>query len=205
MFFRFQAEGQEHIPQQGGVLIAANHASYLDIPFLGCGVRRRVAFLGRQDLFKITGLNTIVRWLGWIPIRQDRLDRRGFSRAIELIQDGNVVVLYPEGTRTPNGELKPGKPGIGVLVAEAGCSVVPAYLKGTREALPLGASWPRFHQVIVRFGPPIDFSAACAKQSRKEFYRFVSWTVMNRIAELGQVAKPEESSRRVRRAVEPDR
>ena len=76
--FRYRTIGIEQIPKNGGLLIAANHASFLDIPLLGCGIPRRVAFLGRQDLFPIPGLNEVLQWLGWIPIRHDKLDRTGF-------------------------------------------------------------------------------------------------------------------------------
>ena len=189
LLFGYRVEGRTHIPARGGVLIAANHASYVDIPFVGASVRRRMWFLGRQDLF-FPALRPVLQWLGWIPIRQDRLDREGFERAVRLIQDGRIVVIYPEGTRTQDGALKRGKPGIGVIVAETGCAVIPAHLSGTREVLPPGAKWMSLHPVRVRFGAPIDFAEAAQRSSGKEFYQYVSRTVMSRIAELGRVAPP---------------
>lgn len=189
LLFRYRVAGREHIPARGGVLIAANHASYVDIPFTGAGVRRRMWFLGRQDLF-FPRLRPVLEWLGWIPIRQDRLDREGFDKAVRLIQDGKVVVIYPEGTRTPDGALRRGKPGIGVIVAETGCAVIPAHLSGTRDVLPPGAKWISLHPVRVTFGAPIDFSDAAQRSSGKEFYQHVSRTVMSRIAELGRVPPP---------------
>jgi 1-acyl-sn-glycerol-3-phosphate acyltransferase len=195
LLFRYRVEGREHVPAQGGVLIAANHASYVDIPFLGAGIRRRVWYLGRQDLF-LPVLRPALEWLGWIPIRQDRLDRDGFGRAIRLIKEGRVVVIYPEGTRTPDGALRRGKPGVGVIVAETGCPVIPAYLSGTREVLPAGAKWMSLHPIRVTFGAPIDFSEAAQRGSGKEFYRHVGRTVMGRIAELGRVAPPADPSER---------
>lgn len=191
--FRFKSVGQDLVPKQGGVLVAANHASYLDIPFLGIGLRRRAAFLGRQDLFPHPGIRWLCRWLGWIPIRQNRVDREGFAKAINLIKAGRVVVIYPEGSRTPDGKLRPGKPGLGVIVAETGCRVVPAYIAGTYEALPSEARWIRLHPIKVVFGPPIDFSTDAQRFSGKEFYRHVSRTVMARIAELGQVPNPGDA------------
>jgi len=191
LIFRYRVMGRHHVPKRGGALIAANHASYVDIPFLGIGVRRRLWYLGRQDLF-FPILRPLLQWLGWIPIRQHRLDRSGFGRAIRLIQEGKIVVIYPEGTRTPDGTLQPGKPGIGVIVAETGCGVIPAYLSGTRQVLPPGARWISLHPVRVTFGTPIDFTEAARRLSGKEFYQFVARTVMNRIAELGKVAPPDE-------------
>ena len=195
IFFRYRVAGREHVLSQGGALIAANHASYVDIPFVGGSVRRRMWYLGRQDLF-LPVFRPILQWLGWIPIRQDRLDRDGFGKAIRLIQEGKIVVIYPEGTRTPDGALRRGKPGVGVIVAETGCTVVPAYLAGTREALPMGARWMSLHPVCVTFGAPIDFRDAEQDRSGKEFYQHVSRTVMGKIADLGQVAPPADPAER---------
>lgn len=190
LLFRYRAVGREHIPKEGGLLIAANHESFLDIPLLGCGIPRRVAFLGRQDLFQIPGLNRLLQWLGWIPIRHDRLDRAGFARAVRLIKSGTAVVIFPEGTRTEDGRLRPGKPGIGTIVAETGCPVLPAHIEGTYEALPMGSFRLRLHPVTVTYGKPIDFLADAHHGFGKEFYRHVSRTVMARIAELGRVPPP---------------
>lgn len=192
LFFRYRAIGQEHIPKKGGILVAANHASFLDIPLLGCGIPRRVWFLGRHDLFPLPGLNAFLRWLGWIPIRPDRFDRTGFRRAIQLIREGKAVVIFPEGSRTRDGSLQRGKLGIGVIVAETGCQVVPAHIAGTYEALPIGSRWIRSHPVRVALGKPIDFSADRCRYAGKDFYRYVSRAVMAQIAELGQVAPPAD-------------
>jgi 1-acyl-sn-glycerol-3-phosphate acyltransferase len=122
--FRFRVEGA--VPKQGGVLVAANHASYFDIPLLGCGMFRRAWYLGRSDLF-IPGLKLILRWLGWIPLKLGRLDRKAMDQAIALIKAGKVVVIFPEGGRS------------------------------TFDVLPAGAKRPRFHPVSVSFGPPLSF------------------------------------------------
>jgi len=92
------------------------------------------------------------------------------------------------------GSLKPGKPGIGVIVSQAGCQVVPAHIGGTFDVLPPGAKWPRFRRVTVAYGAPIDFSSDAARLEGKAFYQYVSRTVMAKIAELGQVPTPRDSS-----------
>ncbi|MBH0201688.1 MAG: 1-acyl-sn-glycerol-3-phosphate acyltransferase [Nitrospira sp.] len=191
MCFRYRVEGQ--VPQTGGVLIAANHASYLDIPLLGCGMRRRAWYLGRNDLFPIPVLNGLLQALGWIPVRLGRLDREAFGKAINLIRAGHAVVIFPEGARSQDGHLRPPKAGIGVIVSQTGCPVVPAYLKGTFEVLPRGARWPRMRQVTVRFGDPIRFETGNSKEraETKQFYQQVSRTVIEHIAALGQVPVPK--------------
>jgi 1-acyl-sn-glycerol-3-phosphate acyltransferase len=188
--FRYRVEGT--IPPHGGVLVAANHASYLDIPLLGCGMKRRAWYLGRSDLFPVPVLNGILQALGWIPLRLGRLDRQAFGKAISLIQAGEVVVIFPEGGRSHDGHLRQPKAGIGVIVSQTGCPVVPAYIRGTFEALPPGARWPRLRQVIVRFGAPLVFEMAGPKEKveSKRFYEQVSRTVIEHIAALGQVPAP---------------
>lgn len=188
--FRYRVEGS--VPRSGGLLIAANHASYLDIPLLGCGMTRRAWYLGRSDLFPVPVLNGILRSLGWIPLRLGRLDRDAFGMAIDLIRAGKVVVIFPEGGRSLDGRLRPPKAGLGIIVAQTGCPVVPAYIKGTFDVLPPGARWPRWRQVTVRFGAPLRFEGAELhdKGEAKRFYQRVSRTVITEIAALGDVPPP---------------
>jgi len=183
--FRYRVIGS--VPRDGGFLVAANHASYFDIPLLGCGMPRRAWYLGRSDLFPVPGVNGILQWLGWIPLRLGRLDRKAFEKAIALINRGKVVVIFPEGSRSLDGRLGEAKPGLGMIVAQTGCPVVPAYLKGTFEVLPSEAKWPRFHPVNVRFGEPVNFPKPGPDGDNKKFYQEVSQTVMERIAALGEV------------------
>lgn len=185
LFFGFRVVGS--VPKQGGLLVAANHASYFDIPLLGCGMFRRAWYLGRSDLF-VPGIKGILQWLGWIPLKLGRLDRKAFDRAIALIKAGKVVVIFPEGGRSLDGRLRNAKAGLGMIVAQTGCPVVPAYLKGTFDVLPTGAKRPRFHPVSVSFGPPLSFPGE--NTQTKAFYQEVSRIVMERIAALGGVAPP---------------
>ena len=189
VFLRIRIIGREHIPRTGGVLFAANHASYSDIPLLGCAIPRRVTFIGRANLFPNRFVNWALRSLGWIPLRPDRFDRKAFGEAISCLKAGKPVVIFPEGTRTEDGHLNEGKPGIGVMVAETQCPVIPAYISGSYQVLPMGAAWPRLHPVTIQFGEPIDFSSTPRERPR-EFYDYVSTTVMTRIAGLGQVPHP---------------
>jgi 1-acyl-sn-glycerol-3-phosphate acyltransferase len=186
--FRYRVWGR--VPRSGGLVIAANHASYVDIPLLGCGITRRAWYLGRSDLFPIPGLNRVLQWLGWVPLRPGRLDRKAFEKAMRLIKEGKVVVIFPEGGRTLDGHLRPAKPGLGIIVAQTGCPVVPAHLEGTYEVLRAGARRPRFYPVILRIGEPMLFATPDTKEGLKTFYEEVSRTVMDRIATLGGVASP---------------
>jgi 1-acyl-sn-glycerol-3-phosphate acyltransferase len=155
-------------------------------------MKRRAWYLGRSDLFPVPVLNAILRSLGWIPLRLGRLDRDAFGKAIDLIRSGRVVVIFPEGGRSLDGHLRQPKAGIGVIVAQTGCPVVPAYIKGTFEVLPSGARWPRWRRVSVQFGSPLAFEGRELhdKGEAKRFYQRVSRTVINKIAALGEVPPP---------------
>lgn len=192
--FRLRVTGRPLIPRQGGIIVAANHASYLDIPLVGCALPRRASFLGRASLFPNTLANRLLQWVGWIPIRIDRLDRKGFGEAVARLKAGQVVVIYPEGRRTTNGDLQPAKPGIGYIVAETGCPVVPAYISGTYEAWPRGSKRVRFSPVSITFGEPMDFRPECNRETGKALYHSISSAVMERIADLGRRSPPTRSS-----------
>ena len=193
-FFRLRFIGQHHIPARGRLLIAANHASILDIPFLGCGVPRRVSFIGRHDLFPVPFLNALLQNLAWIPIRQDRFNRDGFRRAEASLIAATAVVIFPEGERTVTGEVGNGKPGLATLIAKTNCVVVPAYISGTFEALPIGSRRLKFAPVLVIYGTPLDFSQQIhLYKKKKDFYRHVTATVMAAIQDLAVRASQSQS------------
>ncbi|WP_447970513.1 lysophospholipid acyltransferase family protein [Nitrospira sp. M1] len=187
--FRYRVHGARHIPKRGGVLFAANHASYVDIPFLGCGIPRRVSFLGRANLFAHPLLHWMLRKIAWIPLKTNRLDRPAVNEAVSRLKAGKSVVIFPEGTRTPHGGLQEGKPGIGLILSEAQCPVVPAYIGGTFEVLPMGSARLRLKPIHIHFGEPMTFPYQEGEEP-KAYYRTVSDAVMARIAELGQVSAP---------------
>ena len=194
VLFRFRKEGVQHFPESGGVIVAANHASYLDIPLLGCAIPRRVFFLGRASLFPNRYLSWALQRLGWIPLKTHRLDRKAFGRALSHLQRGEPVVIFPEGTRTEDGKLQPGKPGLGYLVAESQCQVIPAYISGTFNVLPIRSRWPRLYPIRVILGKPLKFSKVDNEDSLKTFYEKVSISVMDHIARLGGVTAPTQGN-----------
>ncbi len=189
IFFCFRVKGYENFPPTGGVIVAANHASYLDIPLLGCAIRRRVYYLGRANLFPHPWWNWILQKLGWIPLKTHRLDRKGFGMALHQLNCGFPVVIFPEGSRTKDGKLLPGRPGIGYLVAESGCQVIPTFISGTFKVLPEKAIWPKWSPVSVSFGKPIAFRED-SSQGSKVLYEHISRVVMEGIAEVGKVTPP---------------
>ena len=158
LVFRVRVSGVENIPTSGGVIVAANHVSFLDIPLLAYSLIRHANFIAKKELFTIPVLGTLLRLLGAIPIDREKIDRSAIREIMKKLNSGNVVVIYPEGTRSLNGKLQAGKPGVGFIVRMSGKKVVPAAIIGTDKAMPSGSWFLRPYPVTIRFGKPLDFS-----------------------------------------------
>ncbi len=189
LFFRFRIEDEQYFPKSGGVIVAANHASFLDIPLLGCAIPRRVVFLGRANLFPNRFLSWILRKLGWIPLQTHRLDRKAFGVALDYLKSGTPVVIFPEGTRTEDGQLQQGRPGIGYLVEESQCQVIPVYISGTFKVLPINAKWPKLFPVSVFFGKSMSFPIYDTI-NKKHVYEKIGRSVMEQVAKIGGIPSP---------------
>lgn len=189
VFFRFKVFGEENIPRDGGIIIASNHISYLDIPFLGCGIKRRVDFIGKSELFRNRIIGWIFKKLGAFPIKRDKIDRDTISEALTRLREGRVVVIYPEGTRSKDGRLSEPKAGIGMVVAISGARVIPSFIMGTDRVLPRGARWIRFNPVKLYLGSPLDFSSSISLKKGRGLYTEISKEIMRGIEELEIKAK----------------
>ncbi len=157
IIFRLEVIGAGNVPSRGGVIIAANHRSYLDIPLLGCSVKRHLDFVGKKELFHIPVLGYIFRILGGFPIDRDKVDRAALREAVKRLRQGRAIVIYPEGTRSRNGRLLPGRPGVGLIVKMSNMKVVPVAISGTEKAMPPGSWFIRPAKVRIKFGHPLSF------------------------------------------------
>lgn len=189
LFFKFKVFGGENIPKEGGIIIASNHISYLDIPFLGCGICRRVDFVGKSELFRNRVVGYIFKRLGAFPIRRGSTDRGAISEAVKRVREGRVIVIYPEGTRSKDGKLSDPKRGIGMVVALSGAIVIPSFILGTDRVLPRGARWVRFNPVRIYLGSPLDFSSLINLKKGRELYTGISEEIMRGIGDLEAKAK----------------
>jgi len=183
-FFRLKISGAENIPLQGGVIIAANHISYLDIPLLSYSINRHADFVGKKQLFTIPVLGSLFRLLGGIPIDRDKVDRTALREIVRRLNSGKIIVIYPEGTRSPDGRLQPGKPGVGFIVRMSGKKVVPTAISGTDKAMPSGSWFIRPRPVTIRFGKPLDFSIGSGFLTRQGADSRITEEIMGKIADL---------------------
>jgi 1-acyl-sn-glycerol-3-phosphate acyltransferase len=135
--------------------LAPNHASYLDPPILGISVRRRVTYLAKEYLFQHGFVGWVLRKVGAYPIKSETgTDFRSIRDLIRILKRGACVVVFPEGTRSPDGNLQAPESGIGFLAVKSGAWVVPAYIRGSFDAMPRGTKGVRLKPVSVHYGEP---------------------------------------------------
>ena len=187
LYFRLEWRGSERVPRSGPVLLVANHSSVLDPPIIGAACPRTLTFLAKAELFAVPGLGALIRSLHARPVRREGSDARALKDALRVLKDGEALLVFPEGTRGAEGELREGKAGAGMLAVMSGAAVVPVYIRGTGRSLPRGGAFPRPAKVVVRFGAPRHFKSA-APDSRKDHYRVVTEEMMRAIAELRDAA-----------------
>jgi 1-acyl-sn-glycerol-3-phosphate acyltransferase len=154
-FFRLRIEGAEHLPRTGPVLAIANHASAVDPPIAGLALRRPARIMAKEELLRIPLVGAFLRSGGAFPVRRGEADRRALRMALEFLAQGDVVLMFPEGTRSPNGRLGPVHPGAALLALRAGAPVLPIAIVGGHRAMPRGAWFPRRVSVVARVGPPL--------------------------------------------------
>ena len=185
IFFRFRILHRERMINSGPVLVAVNHQSYFDPPLAGNATDRPIYYLARRTLLDIPVLRWLLPKLNVIPVDQEGVDRRAIRQLIDVVKAGNGALVFPEGSRTMDGNLQPGMPGIGMVIAKTGAPVVPMRIFGAHEALPRGSGRPRlFHPITVIVGQPIHFTREEIEAHGREAYGHISQRVMDAIAEI---------------------
>lgn len=191
LYFRLEIRGAEHVPRQGPVLLVANHSSALDPPLVGSVCPRPLSFLAKAQLFEIPGFGGLIRRLNARPLRREGADAGALRTALRLLEEGAALLVFPEGTRGPEGTLREPKAGSAMLAVRAGVPVVPVFISGTGRALGKGRRLPRPVKVRVTFGPPLVLEGPV--EGRKEYYEVASRQMMAAIARLRDGAAGDAS------------
>lgn len=184
--FSLEIEGVEHIPQVGPFILASNHASHFDPPAIGSIIGRNIFFFARKSLFKPGFAKWLLDQLNTIPVDRDGdSDIGALRRTIKVLEEGEGLVLFPEGTRTRDGSLGQAKPGIGLIACKTQAPVIPVVIRGSYEALPPGARFPTWgHPIRIHFGPPLLPAAYDSYSKDKERYTQAAKAIMGAIEAL---------------------
>ena len=190
LYNRCQIFDPENVPATGPVILASNHASFLDPPLVGSCVRREINYLARETLFRFPVLGSVLKAVNAVPVDREGGGAAGLRAILDRLLKGGAIILFPEGTRTRDGNLQPAKSGIGLTVIKSDAPVVPVRVFGTFEAFSRHHFLPRPRKVAVKFGKPMDFSKlraearTCSKQRLKEIYQQIADEIMRAIAAL---------------------
>ncbi len=164
--FRARYSGSANVPRTGGALLVSNHQSHLDPPIVGAGCPRQMSYLARLTLFRIFPFGWILQSVGAIPIDRDRSALSGIRATLQALQRGEMVLVFPEGTRSRDGNLGTFKPGLALVARRAKVPIIPAAIDGAHDAWPRAAAIPRFGNVYVHYGTPLlpEEIASCSEQ-----------------------------------------
>jgi 1-acyl-sn-glycerol-3-phosphate acyltransferase len=154
-YFRIRYSGLKNIPLEGGVLAVSNHQSHLDPPLVGSGCPRRMNYLARETLFRIASFGRFIYSVGAIPLDREGVGLSGIKESLKRLKRGEMLLVFPEGTRTTDGEIKPFKPGFTTLAVRSKSAILPIAIEGAYRAWPKKVHFPRPRPVNVHFGPPI--------------------------------------------------
>lgn len=177
---KLEVYGLENVPLEGPLLVVANHVHFADPPLLGAVLPRKVIFMAKSELFRTLFIGLIVRAYEAFAVRRGEGDTRAIRRAVKVLSKGGALGMFPEGTRSRNGQLQPGRPGAAMIALRTGATILPVGISGTRTFL----QWPRVlgrPRVIVRIGRP--FRASPTSTSREEQDQLTE-VIMREIAAL---------------------
>lgn len=191
LYFRWKIHGVENVPKSGPVVLACNHVSYVDPPLVGAALTRPVYFLARSTLFRNWFFGGLIRKLNALPVDRDGGAGKGLKAVVDVLENGDGIILFPEGTRSADGSLMTARAGIGLTVIKSVTPVVPVRLVGVHEAWPRHRKFPKSMPVQIYFGKPMDFSAlrqeaeTCDRVRLKAIYQEVADDIMAAIGALG--------------------
>ena len=190
LYFRWRVFNPERVPQTGAVILAANHASFLDPPVIGAALRRPINYLARESLFCFPGIGALLRSWNSVPVDREGGGAAGLKAILNRLLAGGGIILFPEGTRTRDGKLQPARSGIGLTVIKSTALVVPVRVFGSFEAFGRNHMFPLPCRLTVKFGVPLRFenlraeARHCSKARLKEIYQQIADEIMAAIAKL---------------------
>ncbi len=190
-FFRVRVEGLEHVPGSGGAILASNHVSFCDSIFLPLVLDRPVYFLAKSEYFTGRGLKgwvirTLMTSLGQLSIDRSggKASEASLQTGLSVLRRGDLLGIYPEGTRSPSGKLYRGRTGVARMILEGEVPVIPVAMIDTEKAMPIGTRIPKVRRIGVVIGEPLDFSRFAGLESDRFILRAITDEIMVELARL---------------------
>jgi 1-acyl-sn-glycerol-3-phosphate acyltransferase len=177
IYFRYQVFNRERVPVEGPIIIAANHESYIDPLIVGGAAPRELHFLARESALRHPLGGKLLRYFNAMPIKLDGGTAGGLRAGLEVLKAGNILTLFPEGTRTPDGTVQPFRSGVGLIAAKSAAPVLPVRIFGMHRVYGRHLRFPRPYRVVVKIGHPLTFDelraemATASKARLKEIYQ----------------------------------
>lgn len=193
--FRLEVRGIDNIPLKGGVLLLSNHVSNMDPIFIPTIVWRRIFnFMAKEELFRNRFVAAYFRKIKMFPIKRGKGDLKAIKHAIDLLKHGELMLMFPEGTRSLTGELLPAQPGTSMIALKSGATIVPTFIDGSEKVMPKGAKFIKPKKVIVYFGEPFTLEKFESDHDDKEKYIKIGEEIMRKISLLKDLAKKNYTS-----------
>jgi 1-acyl-sn-glycerol-3-phosphate acyltransferase len=167
LVYRVHYTGRENIPASGGVLVVSNHQSHFDPPLVGIGSRRRMNYVARESLFSFRPFGWFLKSVGAIPINRDGLGLSGIKESLKLLKKGEMVLIFPEGTRTRDGEIGRFHAGFTTLAARSNAVILPVAIEGAFQAWPKTKKFPGLGKIRVHFGRPIPHAEIAGRDEHE--------------------------------------
>lgn len=181
----WRVRGREHVPRTGGLLVASNHVAYADPVIIGTALVRELHYLAKEELFRSPLLGPLITYFNTLPIRRGMADLSGLTRAMDVLRAGHALIVFPEGSRMRDGELHPGRPGVGMLSVNTDALILPCFISGSDRP----NQWILRRGLLqVSFGPPRTWRElagdAADQPAGRALYQSVADGVMRDIAAL---------------------
>ncbi|WP_400163808.1 lysophospholipid acyltransferase family protein [Brevibacillus sp. TJ4] len=173
--YRWQVIGREHIPKEGPVILCANHISLWDPPLLGSGIERQVCFMAKEELFRIPVLSWFITQFGAFPVKRGAGDRAAIRSTLHILEQGKVLGIFPEGSRSKTGQIRQGQGGAAMFALKSQAEVVPVAIIGPYRL---------FRPITIIYGKPIDLSAYREAKTNSETVKSVTELIMAEIRSL---------------------
>ena len=180
--------GRENVPLDGPVILAPIHLSHFDPPVVACASPRALSFIAKEELFRPFLLGPLIRSLGAFPVRRGVLDKSAIRLAIERLQEGGTLIMFPEGTRGDGKTMLPLQSGVAMIAKRSGAAVVAVGICGTHKILPKGATLPRFSRLKVAFAEPITWDEIATSGNSRQNRALFAEELSKRIVEQCRVA-----------------